>query len=448
MSNRMNRYYPQPVIIGTDLTGLLVSVSLSNAQVPHTLISSPSSTSAIRHGETTSMVGAVVMAKAFPELARYVYAKKFGIVRAGDLMAELDFSHPSIRPMKALLNHMLGIPFTYPLQIDRTAVDVALFEKATGEPYCTYIDADVEDLDFDADLDTIVHVVVADAGPVATSHVFDATGQPALVARKIGLERRELDEPFRVIQAYYGRNGAVSPTYTPDARWHDELNIIRLYKQEYGVNAIAICIPLGDQISVRVSAPCREMDANPDMSDEALLALGAAALRRHGIPVQDGFPSRLRCCAATDEQYIYARAYGANWLLTGMAYCNTLVTTAISADTSLEALYVGSGFLTKPAAIGAAYERYVAHFVEMQQTWGWLAHHERSSLTPADVRTHTDRYLGANNAQFLEALSLQNYDSPVRSGIEAVVKINSALAAMPSAHPYRSIRATKREVTP
>ena len=66
-----------------------------------------------------------------------------------------------------------------------------------------------------------------------------------------------------------------------------------------------------------------------------------------------------------DDQYVMDRAYGANWLLTGMAYCNTLVTTAISADTACEALHIGPGFMKKPAKMGALYQHYMDYYRTM-----------------------------------------------------------------------------------
>ena len=52
----MDRIYPRPVILGTDLTGLLVSIALAKAQIEHLLIGAPPDTQTLHHGETTSMV--------------------------------------------------------------------------------------------------------------------------------------------------------------------------------------------------------------------------------------------------------------------------------------------------------------------------------------------------------------------------------------------------------
>ena len=47
----MPKHYPLPVIVGTDLTGLLISVRLSRAQIPHLLFGDPPGDNLPRSGQ-------------------------------------------------------------------------------------------------------------------------------------------------------------------------------------------------------------------------------------------------------------------------------------------------------------------------------------------------------------------------------------------------------------
>jgi len=443
----MNSSYSQPTIIGTDLSGLLISIALSNAGIGHTLIGSAPTDESLHHGETTSMVAPVIFLQSFPELLHCVYEKKFGIVHTRKHSIKLDFSHPSLLPMKIGMKLFEGIDFTYPLQIDRVALDQALFEKAAYAPYCTHRDATVDKLAYDSTADRIAEVTLADGTTIPTSHLFDASGQDRVVGKQIGLRARQIDEPQLMVQAYY--HAATSLPKLQQMGWCDELNIMRLYRDEWGIDGIVTLIPLGDRLSLRMSMPLRQLqtEERADEEDESalthsaheLLAIAERALYQLGIPYRELFPQQMQVHRAINEQYVYERAYGANWLLTGTAYCNTLVTTAISADTAFEALHVGPGFLKRAAEMGAYYKQYMDYYLKMQESWHRLASHEPASATAAWARTMTDEYIWANGMQHYQSLLLQQFDNPLRFGTELSKKLIENMPLARFAAPFRTV---------
>lgn len=433
----MNRSYPQPTIIGTDLTGLLISIALSNAEIEHLLIGNAPTDESLHHGETSNMVAPIIFLQAFPELKHCVYEKKWGIAHAGKYSSKLDFSHPSLLPMKYGLKFFEQIDYTYPLQIDRVALDQALFEKATDAPYCTHIDTSIIGaIDYDAATDRIRQVHLADGTAVATSHLFDASAQECVIGQQIGLPTRQLDEPYFMVQAYYHVDRPL--TKLRQMGWCDELNILRLYQHEWGVDGIATLIPLGDRLSVRVSAPLRQLSTEPVA--EELLEIAERALYQVGIPYRDLFPHQAQVHSEVNQQYVHERAYGANWLLTGMAYCNTLVTTAISADTAFEAFHVGLGFLKKPEQMGKDYQHYMDYYLKMHESWQQLACHDPAIATAEWIQAMTDQYVWANGMQQHQGYVLQQFDNPLHRAVDLTRTIAEMITLPRFAAPFSSIQ--------
>ncbi len=392
------------------------------------------------------MVAPMVLLKAFPELRHCLYEKKFGVVHAGKYEVRLDFSHPSLWAMKPFLKLVAGIDFTYPLQIDRVALDQALFEKALLSPYCAHLESAVVEVDYDAAADSVRRIVLDDGSEIATSHLFDASGQRTVLANLLDLSRQQIDEPYFLVQAYYGvERDSVRPARQP---WQDELNIVRLYREQNGIDGIATLIPLGDRLSLRVSAPLSQArtaagsdaESKEIISPEALLALAQAALQRKGFHYGDLYPEQLVVHSEIDDQYMMDRAYGANWLLTGMAYCNTLVTTAISADTACEALHIGPGFLKNPAQMGALYQHYMNYYTTMHQSWHTLATHDAAMIGKSEIKEMIDQYLHANGAQFNQSLRLLYHESPIGVGWQAAVASMDSRYRLPHVAPYSTIQ--------
>ena len=438
----MDRIYPRPVILGTDLTGLLVSISLAQAQVEHLLIGAPPDATTLHHGETSSMVAPWVLRRAFPELGHCLIEKKFGIVHAGRYEARLDFSHPSlwlVRPLAKLVN---GNDSAYPLQIDRVALDQALYEKAVLSPYCNDVQASVQALDYDRATDRVRRITLDDGSAIAVSHLFDASAQESIVAAQIGLVRTTIDDSCFLVQAYFAADAA-----RPAARqsWQDALTVVRLYRDTDGIDALATLIPLGDRLSLRVSTALSPLqpagdEHQPEMPADALLALAKTALDRKGLAYEEAYPVRVSLAAGTGAHYVVERAYGANWLLTGTAYANTLVTTAINADTASEALYVGPGFVENPGQVGALYQHFMDYYRSMHACWRMLATHDRLKTTRSDMEAMLAQYIHANAAQFTQALRLQHRQNPLGFGLQATVASMDSRYHLPHIAPFSSIR--------
>lgn len=413
--------YPQPLIIGTDLTGLLISNELSNAQIPHTLIGESPGNQLPRPGQIATPVGTIVFSKNYSELAHLSYAKRARIVYVDDYVLQLDFTHPLLIPLKPLLGPITGVPFRYPLNLDRIAIDNVLYEKAVNSPFCIHLQAQVVAVDYEVESDRIRGVRLEDGTFLPTSHVFDATGYERFIAQQLHLSSRCLGEPRKIVHAIFAAEGEGAVTVPPDADWyHHSAGVVRLYKREEqpeeSIDGFAICVPLGNTVAIHTSTP-----ASADhLSDETLLELAQSALGNYGINYPAHFPMCTQYAGAIREQYIYERAYGANWLLTGHAYASTLVTVGAHIDTSFAARHTAINFMKDPVKLGTMYQNYVDYFLAMQDIWDWGIAHDHGTVNRSQLDELLNRYVWVNSAQFFQSLRLQHFNTPLQPAVTVV----------------------------
>lgn len=274
---------------------------------------------------------------------------------------------------------------------------MALYEKAVHAPLCTPLDTKATDVEYQPKEDKIAAVTLADETRLPTAFDFDATDQMRFLAKSLNLECTQLGESNRVVQAYFVADGdrqAGDRATQPGLRWLDELSIVRLFKEENEIEGFAIAIPIGNKVGVRVSAPIQNVQGT---SDETLMEVAQQAFVQHGILYRDVFPTPISLNSEVNELYHYEQAFGANWLLAGMACYNTLLTAAISIDTSFITLFLPVQFMKNPKKIGGLYQQYIAHALQTTELYRWLASHEFPAL-PLAVRMKGTEYLWANVA--------------------------------------------------
>lgn len=418
----MRKYYPQTVIMGTELTGLLTSIALSKAGLPHTLIGSPTTEDLFHHGEMLSMVGTVAFLQTFPELMEYAYDHKMCNLYVNNYSVNIDFSHVLLTPFRAFMHTFGNAPLKALLAIDRRSVGQAVYEKAIHSPYCTHLDKSISTIDYEPNTDRIKQLTLQDGTELPISHLFDATGHQCAVAKKVGLNRQTLDEPYYFIHAYYDSGRDDGRMRLPQAHWHEIRTGIRLYREEHGLNAFVVPLCQGNRLSLRISIAVRELDEamarGVETSEEALLTFIEQALSRHTIAYRNYYPYLRWHSGGTYEHYVYERAFGRNWLLTGNAYCNSLGTTAISLDTSFDVLHVGGSFTKHPERIGKLYQKHNDYYLKIQETWRWLMTHKRSTFTVAEAHRNMNQYVWLHSRQFFHSLHTQFYDSPYKTGFE------------------------------
>lgn len=440
----MPKHYPLPVIVGTDLTGLLISIALSRAKISHVLIGDPPGDKLPRSGQILTPVGSTIFSKYFPELAHLGHAKRTRVVHIKGFRLQLDFANFTMTYTSPIFRHVFGVPLRYPLNLDRVAADQAFYDRAINNPYCTHLRTSVARINYDPASDLIESLILEDGARLHTSHLFDATGHERFVGERIGLGHRTIGAPQVTAQAVYAAEGGQTVQHLNNVVWYQETaSVVRLYRSQHGIDGLAACIPLGDKVAIHVNAPA---DSSEQSADD-LLELAQVALNEYGIHYQDYFPNRVQQGSDAREQYVHTRAYGANWLLTGNAYLNTWMSTAASIDTSFAALHTADQFIKAPQKVGDLYQIYMDYYLIMQKVWHLIATHEPATETIAQLRHALARYTWANQAQFLHHLQMQHLGSALQPGFDLARRAMGQEIFSHVHAPYSSVQDRSARVT-
>jgi glycine/D-amino acid oxidase-like deaminating enzyme len=139
---------PIPVVIGSGLTGLSISHSLSRASIDHVLIGRRPDTSP-RLGESMNLEGTLLLWEMFPQLSRFFFPKAqvLGYLAGHEVVCDFDVGR---RFVSRLVFRAMGFaPAEEFLQVDRLGFDAALWDLTTASEHCRLLDGPVDALDFD-----------------------------------------------------------------------------------------------------------------------------------------------------------------------------------------------------------------------------------------------------------------------------------------------------------
>lgn len=401
----MFKHYPQPIIIGSGLTGLLISLELSKAQIDHVLIGGPPPSDGPRVGESLNLEATIYFLAEYPELADCYYQKGFAATHSGDITGFFDFSFIS-RPDSAPFFATFGKkPPELLIHFDRVRLDAALYEKAINAPFCTQLDGRVSALHCAAGSDHIQQIVMEDGSTIPVAHVFDATGHIRLVARQLRVPRQMLGPTQYGVFTHYYRCEGTTPHHA-DGEWQHGTSVLRLYAERDGFDGLAWCIPLGDTISVGVTTPLTETMAEAPPADETLLAAVQKAFALYDVHYAEVVEKQSRVGRARIEFYTHACTHGANWLLASAAHTQIWWPTSSGIDTSVAAALVAAQFIRNPKQVGARYQDYMATLAQSQSVWNWAATHSHGSISPQKARRFADRLFWSIGARFAKSLTL------------------------------------------
>ncbi|MBV9879967.1 MAG: hypothetical protein JO180_05690 [Gemmatirosa sp.] len=389
-----------PVVIGTGLTGLAISHTLSQASVDHLLIGRRPETSP-RLGESLNLEGTLLLRETFPQLARFFFPKREVLGYLGDYEIVCDFDVAQRAISRAIFRTLGYAPAAEFLQVDRIGFDAALWELATASAYCTVRDAPVDELAFDAPSDRFTSVRLADDTVVAPSYVFDATNHGRLLGQAAQLAVDTFGAPQRVAYTHYHLTADALGEAEP---WELTTAVVRLFPESDGVDAIAWCIPLGTYVSIGVSmaATATELD------DEALLERTAAAFARHGIDYRRRFADRVAVKALRHSYFAYERAAGANWLLAGPSFAQVWWMAGAGVGTALAAAQLAPKLLQDPRRWGAEYDHYMRQLLPIHETFDFFALAPREAYEPRTLHRFSDRFVVTNLVRLAGATRMRD----------------------------------------
>ena len=399
MNDKVRADAEMPVVIGSGLTGLSISCCLSRASIDHVLIGVRPDTSP-RLGESLNLDGTILIQEMFPQLSRFFYPKREVLGYLGDYKVTCDFVVGERAVSRAIFRSLGYTPATEFLQVDRVGFDRALWDLAVASDHCKVAAAEVAAMEFDATSDRFTGVRLSDASVIRPSYVFDATNHGRLLGQAANIGLRTFNAPQRVAYTHYHRRADAS---RETEAWELTTAIVRLFPATDGIDAMAWCIPLGDYISVGISAAAEETD----LDDEALMERTAAAFARHGIDYRQRFSDRVELKALRHRYYAYERAAGGNWLLAGPSFCQVWWMSGTGVGTALAAAQLAPRLLRDPARWGAEYDRYMQMVVPLQQTFDFFALSRWDEYNPATLHRFSDRFVVTSLVRLAEETRLR-----------------------------------------
>jgi flavin-dependent dehydrogenase len=374
-----------PVVIGSGLTGLSISHYLSRASIDHVVIGRRPDNSP-RLGESLNLEGTLLLQEAFPELAHFFFPKRDALGFFGGFEVLCDFAVSQRAVSRAIFRSLGYAPATEFLQVDRLGFDAALWDLATRSAHCTVLDAPVAELELDESADRFTGIRLADGTSLRPSYVFDATNHGRLLGQRAKIGYRTLGVPQRVAYTHYH----LAPDASRDPEpWERSTAVIRLTPATDGVDAMAWCIPLGDYVSVGVSASATETA----LDDDAVQERTAAALARHGSDFRRRFSRRAELKALRHSYFAYDRAWGANWLLAGPSFCQVWWLAGAGVGTALTAAQLAPKILEDPHRWGAAYDHYMKQLLPIQDTFDYFVYTPPEQYEPEALHRYSDRFV-------------------------------------------------------
>ena len=385
---------PIPVVVGSGLTGLSISHSLSRASIDHVLIGRRPDMSP-RLGESMNLEGTLLLWEMFPQLSRFFFPKAQVLGYLGEHEVVCDFDVGKRLISRLIFRAMGYAPAEEFLQVDRLGFDAALWDLTVASAHCTQLDAPAASLDFDAASDRFIGVRLTDGTVLEPSYLFDGTNHGRLLGKTAKLGYRELSQPQRVTYTHYHLSAGASHGLDD---WERTTAIVRLFRETDGMEAIAWCIPLGSYVSIGLSMGA---DESP-LSDVELLEKTAAAFARYGIDYRRRFSRQSEIKGLRHSYFVYDRAYGANWLLAGPSFCQVWWMAGAGVGTALAAARLAPKLLQDPERWGGEYDRFMKRVEAMQKVFDYFALTPRAAYAPQGLRHFSDRFV-INNLTRLAA---------------------------------------------
>jgi flavin-dependent dehydrogenase len=351
----------RPVIVGSSMTGLMISLSLSRAGVAHVLLGGGPPADVPRLGESLNEPAAPELYRLFGKEWPDLFVKKNHIsLFNGSYVTSIHIGNPNRRLAQVaetvIRDGQVRLPKarTILTHVDRVEFDKRLYAKVRAESCCEFRETLVSRVVHDAPSDVITRLELTDGTSLENpQYVFDATGPRGLVAEAAGVPRAPMSTPQRVVWTHLRRQELDS---RPRLWWLFGTNLVRLRQETDGIEGIAWVIPIATTLSLGLSV---DAATAPDETydDEALLELLVAACERRGLAVRSIYPEAWKSCGVRNQYYIRKRAFGANWLLAGAAFATVWFPTSSGIWTTTCAAGLAPRLLDDPHGAGTEYER-------------------------------------------------------------------------------------------
>jgi flavin-dependent dehydrogenase len=404
------------VIVGGGLTGMSISKTLTEAAIPHVVLGAAPGPLP-RLGESLNLEGTILFDQFCGEFRDAICSKHSATAYLGDYVLTCDFNIGLNRRSRNFFKVMGTFAPSELLHIDRLYLDSAMWERMIASPYCTVIDAKVQGVTHDG-AGSISSIELSEGTTLAPRYVFDASNHKRIVAEALGVPVKLIGPPQRVVHTHY--HHAEGEQSAPRSIYDNSTNLMRLFGDTDGVDAMAWYIPLPDYLSIGVSM----VDGSNAFSDDEMLDKVAEAYARRGLTYRDRYPERAPVMSLHHRYFAHDHAYGPNWVLAGGTYASVWWLAGAGVGTSFVAGQMAADLVQNPAVAGHRYEQYLRDLVPIHDTFDWFVNATTEQMTEAELVRQSDGFVRTNVSRLASAsrMSAKRVSSVAGSVLSELVR--------------------------
>jgi flavin-dependent dehydrogenase len=375
----MAKYASLPVVVGSSMSGLLISDALSREGVEHYLIGGDRPPSIPRLGESMNECASPDLWRHYGRLyPEFFYPKNHISLLNGDVATIAHFGDPT-QPFHETVEDFAHRPESfqplsakYLIHIDRVGFDQVLYDKVCGEPNCRFIHERIRTIVHDPDSDCVARIELENGEYIESPrYVFDTSGPRGIVAEAAGVGRESISIEQWVVWNHYRRESNSATAQSP--WWYLGTNLLRLDRDTDGIDGISWLIPLGNTLSVGISIDS-ESDANARFSKEDVMRLLDAAYARRGMDYRCTFPDEVAIQDIRHRYFVRDRAYGGNWILVGGTFVQIWFPSSSGVWATTAVAGMVRTLLENPAFCGAQYESMMRGLLKFHGTLEAMIH--------------------------------------------------------------------------
>jgi len=370
----------KPVVIGSTVSGLLVSLALSRAGIEHVLLGGDKPKGEPRLGESLNETASPELWRLFQsDFKEYFYPKNHISLLNGEYASMVYLNNPnmSLDEKSAQTPPDLGFPSMF-VHVDRAGLDPALYAKVREHEQCSFVQEGVREIHYENSSDAVEKLVLADGEVISRpSYVFDTTGARGLVADAADVGMTAESRAQRVVWTH----GRATRDAAPEDWWRHGTNLLRLSRATDGVEGISWLIPLGDTVSIGCSFDA-ETYGDEGYDKQQLIESVVAGYEKRGVAIalDSSEPGASEPHAVQDMRHHYFirdRAYGANWLLVGGTFVQIWFPSSVGLWTATSAAGIAPQLIADPQRVGAYYEKIMRRLLATHR------HLEKMILNPS-----------------------------------------------------------------
>lgn len=314
-----------PVIIGAGITGMCISRELSRAKIKHVMIGDLMIDDKPKLGESMNESASIDFLQDYADFSECYFDKNEICFYDKELVMYLNLQGSkghSFYDIYEKLGFESDTEYASMVHVDRIQFDKLIYNDVINSKYVTQVvGVKVSDIKYDSKTDEIKAVVLDNGEILESSFVFDGTNHIRLLSKLLNIDTEIFDKPRRVIHTHFGehnKEGVMHCCKNPDfcsEKWMHGTNIVRMYKEVEGIDAVCWAISQGGYISVGASIDLEQSKLldNQDVIDKVVVAY-----KDRGIDIKQYYKGQKEVMVVPYTQhFISKKLHGKNWLLAG-----------------------------------------------------------------------------------------------------------------------------------